>query len=132
MARIQSNILQKRRIAMRYQRNLAGTHGVRLPVEREDVKNVYWMYHVVLEGEWEGRRDEVREALSRKGIETRESFVPFDQQETFIAQGLVRRGQCPVAEVIGANGFYVPSGPRLDDSGIDFVSEQLQTILRGS
>ena len=130
MARIESSIGEKRRIAQRYGRNLERTPGLRLPVERADVKNVYWMYHVVLEDAWAGRRDEVRDALLREGIETRQSFVPFDQQTVFIEQGLVRRGVCPIAGEIGANGFYLPSGPQLDDSTVDFVSDRLRSSLR--
>jgi perosamine synthetase len=129
MDRIESNIIDKRRIAQRYERNLVGLEGLRLPVERADIRNVYWMYHVVLEGDWEGRRDEVRAALFRDGIETRQSFVPFDQQDAFIEQGLVRRGECPVAGVIGANGFYLPSGPQLEESTVDFISDRLRSVM---
>lgn len=129
MTRIDENIRLKRDIASRYSANLTGMEGLRLPIERSNVKSVYWMYHVVLENEWEGQRERVRAFLRDEGIETRESFTPYDQQDFFIDSGAVRRGVCPIAGRIGANGFYIPSGPQLDHDEIDFVSDRIRVAL---
>lgn len=129
MRRIDENIALKRQVAARYSEGLRGVDGLRLPVERPDCESVFWMYHVVLQDQWEGRRDYVRAALLDRGIETRECFVPFDQQDYFVEHGHVKRGLCPVAGSIGMNGFYIPSGPVLSPSDQDKVVDVLRTVL---
>ena len=129
MLRIQDNIDLKRGLAARYQVGLKDLAGLRLPVQRDDCYSVYWMYHVVLQGDWAGHRDEVRAALLDAGIETRECFVPYDQQDYFVERSLVQRGVCPVAASIGANGFYVPSGPILSEDEQVHVISTLRNIL---
>lgn len=129
MSRIEDNIAGKQDIAAKYDAGLADLPNVSLPPQRKDCESVYWMYHVVLTGEWENRRDECRDLLSAQGIDTRESFVPFDQQEFFIGRGAVEANQCPVAARIGANGFYLPSGPHLPGQDQGRVIAALRMIL---
>lgn len=122
-------IAMKREIAAYYTKALAGISALQLPIEKEYAKNVYWMYHVVLRGKWAGRRREVMAALKEKGIETRESFVPMNGQEIFIREGLVKKDECPVANDIGANGFYIPGGPVIEKSELEYVAGALRGLL---
>lgn len=122
LGNIDKAIELKRSIAAFYNKELSGLAGLQLPVEKEYAKSVYWMYHVVLRGDWRGRRREVMGALKERGIETRESFVPFNKQEIFIKQGLVSPEECPVANDAGDNGFYLPSGPVFE------IGEQEQVV----
>jgi perosamine synthetase len=104
---------RKQEIAHYYNEKLGGISSLQLPTQKDYAFNVYWMYHVILKNDADGRRDSVTASLDREGIETRVSFTPLNEQNVYINQGLVRRGDCPVASWIGRNGFYLPSGPLL-------------------
>jgi perosamine synthetase len=87
------------------------------------------MYHIVLGAEWVDRRSEFRTKLMTRGIETRECFLPFDQQEVFINEGIVEKDTCPVAGHWGNNGLYLPSGPRITESELSRVIESVTEVL---
>lgn len=122
-------IEKKRAIADFYLKNLSGIDELQLPVEKSYAKNVYWMFHIVLKGRLEGQRENIMNALSQRGIETREAFVPFNMQEIFIRQGLTRKEDCPVANRVSANGFYLPSGPILSKDELDYVVSSVKAII---
>jgi len=124
-------IEMKRAIAESYSELLGDIPDLQLPVERSYAKNVYWMYHVVLRGALEGKRKNVMGALSERGIETREAFIPANRQEIFIKRGLMKEGDCPVANRVGKNGFYLPSGPVLSKEEIIYVATSLKDALKG-
>lgn len=123
-------IKRKREIADFYSKNLKDINGLQLPAEKPYAKNVYWMYHILLIGSLKGKRGEIMEKLSEKGIETRESFIPYNMQEIFIKRGWVKIDDCPVANEIAENGFYLPSGPILSDEELSFVSESVKDIVK--
>lgn len=129
LEKIDNVIQMKRKVAAYYTKELADVSALQLPVEADYAKNVYWMYHVVLKGGWSSRRKEVMDALGYKGIETRESFVPFNQQEIFLRDKTVRQDDCPVANYVGENGFYLPSGPVMDPGEQEYVVKVLRSVL---
>lgn len=122
-------IQMKREMASFYSNALADVSTLQLPIEKDYAKNVYWMYHVVLVGSARGRREEVMGALREVGIETRESFVPFNRQKIFLRDGRVREDECPVANVVGENGFYLPSGPVMDPKEQEYVAKAVRDAV---
>lgn len=122
-------ISMKRRIAAFYEKNLKDMSCVQLPVEKPCAHNVYWMYHIVLRGALSRKRALVMDKLRKKGIETRESFVPFNMQRVFLRRGLVKHAECPVANRVAANGMYLPSGPLLSEKERHYVVSHLRNIL---
>lgn len=129
LAKADNTIQKKRQIAEFYKNELSGIKDLRLPVEKDYAKNVYWMYHVVLRGSLAGKRETIRKALQEKGVETRESFVPGNMQKIFIERGLVKSDDCPVANYIGANGFYLPSGPDISREEMKYVTKSLRETI---
>jgi len=127
--KIEEIIAAKRVIAQKYAQRLGGRDDLRLPVEKEYARNVYWMYHIVLAGRNAPRRGEIMKYLSERGIESRENFLPFNMQDIFIARGLTRPDECPVANQLGLSGFYLPSGPVISDADIDYVCHSLIAAL---
>jgi perosamine synthetase len=127
--RIEQIIELKRGIAKRYEKRLAGRDDLLLPVEKEYARNVYWMYHVLLTGRNAERRTQVMRFLADKGIESREGFLPYNMQEIFIARGLTRHDECPVANSLGVRGFYIPSGPVISDDDLNYVCDCLIEAL---
>ncbi len=79
------------------------------------------MYHIVLEGKLKGRRKAFLKKLHEKKIETRECFVPLNKQKIYKNITKIYGEKCPVAEYIGSNGFYLPSGPSISQKELNYV-----------
>lgn len=130
MEMIDAIIENKRRVAGLYAKQLSGLEGLRLPVERPYARNVYWMYHVVLNDSVGTRRDAVMKRMLDRGIETRPGFIPYNLQDIFIRKGLTRPELCPVANRVASGGFYLPSSPTLSEEEIQYVANHLKEVLR--
>jgi perosamine synthetase len=130
LAKIEDVIAEKRSLTSFYNEAFKDIEAMQIPIERPGCRSVFWMYHILLDGEWRNRRPEFRADLLSQGIETRECFVPFDQQEFFVNEGVVKKGTCPVAEYWGTNGLYLPSGPNIAEEDrlrvVDAVSSLLE------
>jgi len=117
---------QKRKIAKFYLEHLKELKELQLPVEKPYAKNVYWMFFVVLKGNLKNKRSSLITALEKKGIETREAFIPFNGQAIFIKKRLTKKSACPVANDVGANGFYLPSGPILSQQQLTYIVNNIK------
>lgn len=129
LEKIEGTIEGKRRVARLYTKLLADVEQIRMPVEKPYARSVYWMYHVVMKEALSSRRDSVMETLLESGIETRPSFIPYNQQEMFVTKGLTRPELCPVANRVSQGGFYLPSSPDLSEEAISYVVAQLKAAL---
>ena len=66
-----------------------------------------------------------------KKIETRESFIPVNYQNTLIRKFKnLRRNNCPNANYIMRNGFYLPSGNTMTNKDIDYVCNTIKKIIK--
>ena len=100
-------------IARVYNELLADEEAVTRPHEAPWAKNVYWMYGLLVNESFGRSRDELREMLTERGVDTRSFFYPLHRQPVFA--GGHRRwpkldGDCPVSEDLGRRGLYLPSG----------------------
>jgi perosamine synthetase len=125
MEKIETFIGMKRSIAAHYNELLQHSPELQLPVEKEYARNVYWMYHVILTGRAAHKRTELMRQLADNGIETRETFIPYNMQENLPVDSRTQREDCPNANSVALRGLYLPSGPVLDQSDIAFVAERL-------
>lgn len=124
-----SELVEKRRAtARRYEELLKPIRGLTLPRERAGVKNVFWMYGLLVEEDFGSTRDELRRRLASQGIETRTFFIPIHFQPIYFDQYIGQR--YPVAEALCQKGMYLPSGPTLTDSEIQFVAEAIARAQR--
>ncbi len=127
--RINFILEKKRELAKFYLSAFKDDDRLILPVEKDYAKNVYWMFHMVLSGSAAGKRKRFFDELTNSGIEVREAFIPFNGQEIFIAKGLTNKNDCPIANFVGENGFYIPSGPILSDEDRKFVVDGIMSAL---
>ena len=116
-------------ISQYYIQHLEGVPFIKTPIEKGYAKSVFWMFHIVLQGLAKDMRSKIMAELLRKGIETREGFIPYNMQEFFIKKGMTKFNECPVANKVALQGFYIPSGPFLKKSEQDFVIESLKEVL---
>jgi perosamine synthetase len=100
----------KRKMAKFYQKALADIPGIILPTEKKNCESVFWMYAILIkEKEFGMSRDEVMKKLQDDfGIQTRSFF--FSPKEAFAETHIFDQTNFPVAEIIGREGLYLPSG----------------------
>ncbi|WKZ32468.1 MAG: DegT/DnrJ/EryC1/StrS family aminotransferase [Thermodesulfobacteriota bacterium] len=114
------------RNAALYNSLLRDVPGLRLPPEAEGVKNVFWMYALVVEDEFGMSRDELRKQLADRGIETRTFFIPIHLQPIY--HKLFKGESFPVSESLCARGLYLPSSSGLSERDIRHVSAAVREI----
>ncbi len=109
------------RIAKRYTEQLDVIKGLELPTQAAWAKNIFWLYSFAVDAKGFGlTRDELRDDLSIKGIETRNVFFPLWGQPAF-ASG--RAVPCPVSEDYAARGLSLPTANDLSLDEVDRVCE---------
>ena len=118
--KLEDYVVARRHNSALYSELLAKIDGIRTPPEVGDVENVFWMYGVLVDPEVFGMsRNDLREELAARGIETRTFFIPIHFQPIYHAQ---YEGQSfPVAEAFCANGMYLPSASSLTDLQVRYV-----------
>ena len=102
--------------------------NIKLPCQRKDYRNVYWMFHIELQGPYKNKRPQIMKKLLNLGIETREGFYPYHLQTYHGKKYAV--GECKNATNSANNTLYLPTFNNIEDSEIEYVSDNLLTILR--
>lgn len=126
--RIEEFIKRRRHNAALYFALLSGVEGLTLPVERPDVKNVYWMYAILVGKDFGVSRNDLMKRLGQKGIETRTFFIPLHNQPFLGKKYRVLKERFPVAEDIARRGLYLPSGSGLKKEEIAYVCDCIRKI----
>lgn len=121
-------VTEKRRVAASYSARLVAIPGLRLPVELDWAKNVYWMYAIVVQPEFGLSRDELAQGLLAQGIDTRTFFCPMNQQPCLKEIPGFIAAPCPVADRIWETGLYLPSAPTLSEESIERVCNTIASL----
>jgi len=127
--RIEEHLVRKRRMAALYREGLRDVACLHLPVERPKVKNVYWMFAVVLDESVPFDAAVLAVRLREQGVDTRPFFVGMHEQPVFRERGLFTGERYPVTERISRRGLYLPSGLGLQESEIHAVCAALRNCL---
>ncbi len=127
--RIEEHINIKRKIGKLYTEFLKDIPYLQLPVEKEEVKNIYWMYGIVLDEKKGMDAVEFGKRLSKNGIQTRPFFLGIHEQPVFHKMGLFVDESYPVAERIAKQGLYLPSGLTLKEKEIKKIAKAIEKIL---
>lgn len=109
--------------------------GITLPPENEDVKNVYWMYGILIDKEKFGMSaEDLRNTLKENNVDTRSFFYPMNKQPFYIEN---RKNDprfpdclddCPNAEFLWNNGLYLPSSSYLTKNDINYICGIIKKI----
>ena len=121
---------EKERIYKRYKFNLQNIKGINIPVVREwATKYIMWVFNIYLDEKFPISRDELTKKLKDKNIDTRDAFVPINQQKILVDKyKLFKEDDCPNANYIMNNGFYLPSGNTITNDDIDYVCNEIKKI----
>jgi perosamine synthetase len=128
MRHVKEILKRKRSIGAFYMKHLQGIDGIQLPVEKPYAKNVYWMFNLILTGRLSGKRSAFMQELAKRGVETREDFVPYNEQKIFIEKKFTKLSDCPVASRISKDGFYIPSGTLISQKELAYVVKQIKEV----
>jgi len=127
--RIDDIVARKRWMGEEYTRRLKGLRGLQLPVEECWARNVYWMYGTVVLEETGMDATALAQRLKRSGIETRPFFLGMHEQPVLHQRGLFVDERYPVAERLGRQGLYLPSGLALTEEQLSRVCTVLHEVL---
>jgi perosamine synthetase len=125
---MESFVEARRANAARYTAALSQIPGIVTPPEAEWVKNVFWMYSILVEEESGMTRDGLRAYLADHGIETRTFFIPMHLQPIY--HQAYKGERYPVAEMLCQRGFYLPSASSLTVHEIDYITGMVQRAHR--
>lgn len=136
--RLPAALAIRRETAANYRRALSRIDGIELaPTSSTDLESVHWMFGLVVTNGEVGRpnedtidvrtdatisRDDLRRHLAAEGIETRTFFVPLHLQPSYLRE---HRGRHPVAERLGRQGLYLPSGPSMRAADVQRVADAI-------
>lgn len=125
---IENILIKKKKIYERYTNNLKGIKGLNIPkIESWCTRYIMWVYNIYLDKNFLVNRDILVKKLESCGIETRNAFVPINQQKVFLKKNrLLRKEDCPNANFIMNNGFYLPSGNNIKNKDIDFICDKIK------
>ncbi|MFH1456495.1 MAG: DegT/DnrJ/EryC1/StrS family aminotransferase [Patescibacteria group bacterium] len=128
MEHIDEYIEKKKRMSNLYDKKLEKIEGIKTPITKPDVKNVYWMYGILIEEEKFGiNRDEFREKLKNVGVDTRDFFYsPNDQP--LLTKAYKNLEQFINTNYISNRGCYLPSGLAITEEQINYTCQQIKDI----
>ena len=129
IGRIDDIVARKRWIGEEYTRRLKGLRGLQLPVNECWARSVYWMYGTVVLEETGMDATALAQRLKQSGIETRPFFLGMHEQPVFHQRGLFVDERYPVAERLGRQGLYLPSGLALTDEQLSRICTTLHEVL---
>jgi dTDP-4-amino-4,6-dideoxygalactose transaminase len=115
---------QRQFIASRYDRELQGIDGLKLPGTTAGGTHVYHLYVVQTD-----RRDKLRAHLLNHGIQTLIHYpIPPHLQQAYEWMGY-RKGAFPVTEKLCAEALSLPLWPGMSEGQIQRVCESLQSFF---
>ncbi len=121
----------RRRNAKLYNTYLKDVEGITTPPELVGVKNVYWMYGILLDKDkFSLSRDEVIKKLEELGVQTRTFFYPMHKQPVFQNSKINVSGNYPIAEKFWNECLYLPSSSHLTQEQIKEICDKLISLKR--
>ncbi len=109
-----------------YNKYLDSVSDIQLPLVRhQETENHYWVYGIVLSRK---SRDDLKQYLNDKGIQTRNFFWPLHLQNA-LPKKYNTKIDMPVSEQIAKNGLYLPLGDHLKEKDQRYISECIRTFM---
>ena len=125
LERLDELVAAKRRVFSWYRQGLADHPLVTLNEERDGADSSYWMTSICIAEDSPLSRDELRERLAARKVDTRPVF-PAISQYPFWPR---RQDPQPVARRIGERALNLPSGVCLKHHEVDYVCQAVREIL---
>lgn len=125
LQRVEELIHAKRRIFSWYHDRLKDVKGVRLCYEPENSRSIYWMSSLqVLPGS-KLTRDQLREELKKRNVDTRPVFPAISQYPIWKKPQATQA----VSKEIGDTAINLPSGVCLKEDQIDYICKMIRELV---
>lgn len=122
---IESEIAKRKRLAGIYISRLSGVKGIKLCEYDPEVKHNYSYMPVVFDG-YKCSRDEIRQMLLRKGIETRTYFYPLTSEYDFVCEKRLKSCiQTPCAKRISEKILTLPLYGDLEPKNVHYICDSV-------
>jgi dTDP-4-amino-4,6-dideoxygalactose transaminase len=123
----------RRRAASKYREFLDDISEINLPVEMANVKHVYHLFVIQMNGSDDAKRQERRDALQQflgeNGVSSGLHYaIPLHEQKCFEYLGY-KKGDFPVTEQLAESGISLPMYPELTDVQISYVSDKVKEFF---
>lgn len=106
-----------------YNKLLKNIRGIKIPLEKEDTKNVNWLYSLIIEDGYSLSRDELIKKLNDAGIESRPFFKPVHKMPPYIN---CKHGDMSVTNYTWERGINLPSSISLKEKEINFICSTIK------
>ena len=125
LERVDELIEAKRRIFSWYDEGLKDVRHVKLNYETPWARSIYWMSSIFLEETASITRDQLREELKKRNVDTRPVFPAISQYPFWDKPQTPQ----PTALRVGNQAINLPSGVCLKREEVDYICQCLQEIL---
>ena len=123
-------VIKKRNIGKIYNKELSKIKIFNTPLDKKEyAKNIYWVYGLVLKKDSPIVLNTLMKKLKQYGIETRNFFWPLHQQPILKKMGFFKNIKLPVAEHLGKNGLYLPTGLSITSIQQKYVINKIKKII---
>lgn len=112
-----------------YSTLLKDVKGITLPVEKEGIINVNWLYSIIVEDDYPITRDELIIKLKENGVQSRAFFMPVHNMPPYEK---CKHGDMAITEELALKGINLPSSVGLKEDEIQFVCQIIRDIFMGS
>jgi perosamine synthetase len=123
-------VARKREIGHRYAAALSTIEGIRLQLERDWARSIFWMNGLVVDRATGLDAKALADRLKDLGVETRPFFLGMHRQPALLERDLFQGELYPVTDEIAEQGLYLPSGMGLTNSQVDEVVQKTAQALR--
>lgn len=132
LERLNEILTKREKVAKLYNERLKDVEELILPHFEENKKISWFVYVVRLGGRFSREdRDTVLNQLKEKGIGCNNYFSPIHLQPFYREMFGYKKGDFPVTERVSERTIALPFYNNLKEEEIDYVCENLKTILRG-
>jgi len=125
LERVNELIEAKRRIFRWYDNGLKGVPYLRLCYEPKGTRSIYWMSSILLDSKSPIGRDQLRDELRKRNIDTRNVFPAISQYPIWPK----KQSPQPMAKMVGDHAINLPSGVCLREEQVAYVCGCLKNIL---
>lgn len=125
LERIDEFINKRVEIFSQYQKNLLDIPGIKLNFTANTVANIYWLICLEIEGYTETNRNNLMEALSLNGIDTRPYFYPISDLPMYKNEQI----STPITHKVYQRGINLPSHFALTNQEIDYICSSIRAYL---
>ncbi len=107
-----------------YSELLKTVPGIKTPQTKENCKNVFWMYAILVDKDKFGYdKNELAAKLKNVGIDTRDFFYSPEDQP--VLSSMIDHATFPNTKFISQNGLYLPSGLAITKDQIECVCKEI-------